>query len=168
MEFTQSGKQITTIGPERLILCPSFTFVWGHVQALHFLPGSEDIDYLVVEYITNPSFILSEGKTGGGGKLSFHPYIIQSDGVINDTNHSYDSIEAAIVDAIALRFAGLNTQAGSFFMKVIGTETQKEWLPMSERYPHLTSDLDKEPSHFLIGDNGKDWACESLNSSGGG
>lgn len=189
MEFRQSKKEVTT----RL---GHFIFVWGEVQAVHHLPGSEDIAYLVVEYLSNPSFIAREGKVGGAGKLCFHPYIIQSDGVFNDTNHSYGSIEEAIVAAIALRFDGLNTQAASFFMKVVGAETAKEWLPMSERYPHLqekntqskideavkagklgelpsevtadATDLDKEPSHFIVGENGKDWACESLNSSGGG
>lgn len=144
MDFTQSENQVTThLG--------DFTFVWGEIQAIHFLAGSGDIDYMIVEHLSTPSFIVKEGAMGGGGELHFHTYIIQLDGVIHDTGHGYSSIEAAIVGVIAFRFDGLNTQAGSFFMKVIGTETAKEWLPLFVRYPDLYG------VHFKV-DGGKS-AC---------
>lgn len=85
-------------------------YVWGPVITVHTI-GIYDI----VEH--HPS-IIEDGRGTGKydhKKSQFHPYI---DG--NDTCHGYDTLEEAIVGAIAQKFDGLNSQAAYYFSKMIG------------------------------------------------
>ena len=75
-------------------------FPWGATTNIHAIG-----EYEIVEY------------RDLAGNACFHPYISGE-----DTNHSYNSLDAAIVGAIGLKHDGLNSQAASYFMKMIGAK----------------------------------------------
>ena len=66
-------------------------YTWGPILRVHHIGR-----YAIVEYTPNEAL----------GTCQFHPFI---DG--SDTNRGYDTLEAAIVGAIAYRFDGVNSHA---------------------------------------------------------
>ncbi len=84
-------------------------YTWGKFKAIHEIGL-----YLIVEYYPTKY----DGCAAINGTYedftSFHPFINE-----RDTNTSYNSLEAAIVGAIAYKYDGGNSQAGYFFMKMI-------------------------------------------------
>ena len=83
-------------------------FTWGKVIEVH-----EIGEYSIVEYNDEKRGVIGEEKEHEN-VIKFHPYI---NGI--DTNHSYDSLDAAIVGAIANKLDGSNSQAGGYFMKMV-------------------------------------------------
>lgn len=77
-------------------------FTWGKVLRVHRVG-----EYAIVEYTPNT-------PRNHDGPL-FHPFI---DG--KDTNHSYHTLDAAVVGCIALKHDGLNTRADRYFLRAIG------------------------------------------------
>lgn len=89
-------------------------FTWGEVIRIHEI-GHDNV-YSVVEY--HPWKSLSHvDKTPDPDVVLFHYYV---NGV--DTNHLTDTLEAAIVGAIAYAFEGPNHHADKYFMKGISKE----------------------------------------------
>lgn len=79
-------------------------FTWGHVVTVH-----EIGEYQIVEYREGPT------NMSKGGNTMFHPYIDNK-----DTNCSCDTLDEALVKAIAIKHDGHNTRADGYFMKMIG------------------------------------------------
>ena len=92
-------------------------YVWGNVTIVHRIG-----DYAVIEYISN--------RGNDEGQTFFHPALWTDEFKQHhnnafywqDTNHSYHSLEAAIIGVIAYKFDGLNSQAAGYFCKMIGLE----------------------------------------------
>lgn len=88
-------------------------FVWGPITFVH-----EVGPYQIVEYRRDMSNAGMVSMYADHGTTYFHPYI---DG--KDTSHSYRSLDAALVGAIAYRAEGPNGSAGEYFMRMIGAES---------------------------------------------
>lgn len=80
----------------------------GDIIAVHTVG-----EYDIVEYLHKPAGN-SEDKTR---KLHFTPYING-----DRTSHSFMSLDAALVGAIAYKHEGPNTRADGYFMRAIGAE----------------------------------------------
>ena len=80
-------------------------FVWGQVIAVHSVG-----EYDIVEYVPNQSTNVADEDYDPSPK--FHSYIDS-----RDTSHSYSSLDAALVGAIAIKRDGINTRADSYFIK---------------------------------------------------
>jgi len=78
------------------------SFVWGTVNYIHVIGK-----YSIVEYLSN--------TRGMENKTYFHSYIKN-----RDTNHSYLTLEEAIIGVIAYEYDGPNSQAAYFFGKMLG------------------------------------------------
>ena len=76
-------------------------FNWGKIIKIQAIG-----DYQIIEYIS-----CSSGK----GEPSFHSYVD-----FKDTNHSYNTLEQALIGVIAHRFDGVNSRAAGYFCKMIG------------------------------------------------
>jgi hypothetical protein len=74
-------------------------FVWGEVVKTHILG-----EYQIIEYVDIDNCSSTE----------YQAYINYE-----DTNSSYDSLEKAITGAIAYKYDGANSQANTFFWKMI-------------------------------------------------
>lgn len=74
-------------------------FQWGTVRQMHDIG-----EYIIVEYTKETT-----------GEIGFHPYI---SGV--DTNHTYNSLDAALAGCIAMKYEGVNTRADTYFMRAVG------------------------------------------------
>lgn len=85
-------------------------FPWGPIDAVH-----EVGPYQIVEYRRDMSNAGQVEMYADHGTTCFHPYI---DG--KDTSHSYPSLDAALVGAIAIRAEGPNGRAATYFMRMIG------------------------------------------------
>lgn len=81
------------------------SFCWGPVIRVH-----EIADFAIIEYLDKHH----------DAKNTFHPVQILDDGSVRDFSRSYGGLEEAIVCALALKYDGLNSQAGGFFCKMIG------------------------------------------------
>lgn len=77
------------------------SFSWGHVHAVHRIG-----EYTIVEY-----------KHRHSGEIAFHVYVGNK-----DTSTSFESLDAALVGAIAYKAEGPNSQAAWYFMKMIRSE----------------------------------------------
>jgi hypothetical protein len=86
------------------LLKKGITFTWGTVVQIH-----EVGPYAVVEYIDSH------------GTLLFHSY---ADG--KDLSQSTDTIEGALAHAIAVKWDGINTQAGRYFVRMIGVTVPED------------------------------------------
>ena len=92
-------------------------YVWGEVSFVHQIGV-----YAIIEYVCN----FGDNK----GKVLFHPAIRtdkfkeRNGGKFywQDTSTSYDSLEKAIIGAIAYNFDGPNSRAANYFSKMIGLE----------------------------------------------
>lgn len=88
----------------------SQNYTWGKMVGIY-----EIGEYLIVEY---KPFNYENGRPSATDtykeESNYHPYING-----NDTNTSYDSLDAAIVRAIAQKYDGCNTKADHYFMKAI-------------------------------------------------
>lgn len=85
-------------------------YTWGEVVTIH-----EIGEYAIVESIDWASK-KTEIMTGViGDTTKYHPYVNEQ-----NTNHSYSSLDEAIIGAIAYKYDGLNSQAAYFFSKMIG------------------------------------------------
>ena len=109
----------TPARPERLPRSPygiygpdGRKFPWGPIQAIHSISGID-----VVEYLIDMSNHAGNGPDGYAdhGATRYHPYI---DG--KDTSRSYDSLDSALVGAVAIRREGPNTRAAEYFDRITG------------------------------------------------
>jgi len=90
-------------------------YFWGKVEEVHRIG-----DYGVIQYVCN------HGKEDGN--VYFHPVLWTgqykehhgNQWYWEDTNMSYPSLESALVGVIAYKYDGLNSQAASYFCKMIG------------------------------------------------
>lgn len=84
-------------------------FAWGPIVKVHEISGFEIVEY-------HPQIF--DGSTGTGKynykETRFHPYI---DG--KDTSTGHDSLDAALIYAIAQKYDGRNTKAHIYFQKMI-------------------------------------------------
>jgi hypothetical protein len=91
-------------------------YPWGLVITVHSIG-----EYDIIESYPN------EYKNGRGtGEIDYnhkqyHPYINGK-----DTNHSYYTLEGALIGAIAQKFDGLNSQAAMYFCKMVGIKQEIE------------------------------------------
>lgn len=85
-------------------------FPWGPVDRVH-----EVGPYQIVEYRRDMSTYGLGSDFSEHGQVMFHPYL---DG--KDTSQSFDSLDAALVGAIAYRHEGPNGAAGYYFMRMLG------------------------------------------------
>lgn len=92
----------------------------GKVVEIHEL-----CDYGIVEYL--PFVSISDKSKGFSDEPMFATYIKGK-----SLGHSYDTLEAAITGAIACRYDGANTQAGSFFIRMIASNTEHRLVPHKE------------------------------------
>ncbi len=89
---------------------------WGEVIAVHSIGEYDIIEFYPKEYISGRG----TGKIDYNHK-QYHAYINGK-----DTNHSYYTLEGAIVGAIAQKFDGLNSQAAMYFCKMVGIKQELE------------------------------------------
>jgi hypothetical protein len=82
-------------------------FTLGEVLATHTVG-----EYAIVEYIPRRPANLW-GENFDPAPL-FHPFIAR-----RDTNHSYRSLDAALVGCVAMKHEGPNTKADRYFMRAI-------------------------------------------------
>lgn len=80
---------------------------WGDVIKVHSIG-----EYDVVEYMRKKM-----GYHDDEEGIHFHPYIYGK-----DTNHTYESMDAALVGAIAYQAEGPNHRADVYFMRAILNE----------------------------------------------
>lgn len=90
---------------------PDSRFAWGPVDMIHVVG-----EYQVVEYRKDMSTFLS-GDYSDHGKTFFHPYVNGK-----DTSMSFESLDAALVGAVAYKHEGANGSAGFYFMRMITEE----------------------------------------------
>jgi len=85
-------------------------YVWGPIVSVHTIG-----EYDIVEH--HPAIFKDSCGTGKYDytKSQFHPYING-----DDTSYGYDTLESAIVGAIARKYDGCNSQAAYYFCKMIG------------------------------------------------
>ena len=84
-------------------------FVWGPIEKVHNIG-----EYLIIEY--HPEIFRKCCGTGKHHKhTEFHPYI---KGV--DTSRAYDTLDKALVGAIATKHEGCNSHAADYFTLMIG------------------------------------------------
>lgn len=76
------------------------TFNWGEIVKIHSI---NDID--VIEYLPDPE---------NRHRKQFHVFV---DG--EDTSSSYDTLDEAVIAAIAWKYDGLNSQAAFYFCRMI-------------------------------------------------
>jgi hypothetical protein len=91
----------------------SSPFTWGRVVARHYVG-----EYEIVEFVPNKAVNISQEEYDrrlAEHPTSFHPFINGK-----DTNHGYNSLDHALVGAIALKRDGLNTRADTYFMRAVG------------------------------------------------
>lgn len=94
----------------RLIAPDGRRFPWGPIQHIHRIGR-----YEVVEYLRDASNMHSDDPDRTKhGTLHFHPFV---DGI--DTSRSYRTIEEAVVGAIAYAYDGVNSQAATYFSRMI-------------------------------------------------
>jgi hypothetical protein len=74
-------------------------FVWGNVVKNHAVG-----EYNIIEFVRD-------------GEHLFHAYIGGK-----DTNHSFTSLDAALVGVIAYKYEGGNHRADRYFTKMVGME----------------------------------------------
>ena len=74
-------------------------FTWGNVFQIHCIG-----EYQIVEYIGERD-----------SKKHYHGYINYS-----DTNHSYSSLDSALIGCIGYKHEGCNGKAAMYFEKMIG------------------------------------------------
>lgn len=75
-------------------------FAWGPISTIY-----EVGPYTIAKYTSNK------------GGTFFHTWVDEE-----DTQQSYESLDAALVGAIAYRHEGPNSQAAGYFMRMIGQE----------------------------------------------
>ena len=85
-------------------------FPWGPVVEVHSIG-----EYDVIEF--HPQIFKNCCGTGkyDYDRTMFHPY---REG--KDTNRSYHALDQALVGTIALKYDDLNSQAASYFFKMVG------------------------------------------------
>jgi hypothetical protein len=84
-------------------------FPWGPIDQVH-----EIGPYQIVEYRHDMSRTTARDYSDHG-RGQFHPFI---DG--KDTSQSFDSLDAALVGAIAYRHEGPDGSAAYYFMRMLG------------------------------------------------
>ena len=84
-------------------------FPWGKVVAVHTIGEYDIVEYKRWTY-ENGSMVYPRVPQVSS---SFHPYINGK-----DTHRSFDMMEKALVGAIAYRYDGCNSQAGSMFERM--------------------------------------------------
>lgn len=85
-------------------------FVWGPVKQEH-----EIGEYMIIEYyprIFKNGINTNKFETE---KTCFHAYLNNK-----DTNHSYHTLDEALIGVIALKYDGVNSRAAEYFSKMIG------------------------------------------------
>ncbi len=105
---TIDENHLTEVSFESKIMFIEETFHWGQVIKTHIIGEFQIIEY---EAIFN-------GKNQG---IRFHPYIN-----FCDIGNSYYSLDEAIIGVIAYKYDGCNSQAASFFNRMIGNEIHKD------------------------------------------
>lgn len=83
-------------------------YTWGKLVKIHEIGEYKVVEYFSYKYENN------HRTDGYEETASFHPYINDQ-----DTNNSYESLDAALVGVIAYKQDGPNSQAARFFMKMI-------------------------------------------------
>lgn len=84
-------------------------FAWGRVIQRHAIGP-----YEIVEYAERGADNHKKYPSQETGRILFHPYVKKV-----DTNHSFESLDAALAGAIAYRNEGINHQADIYFMRGI-------------------------------------------------
>ena len=84
-------------------------FPWGKIIRTH-----EIGEYLIHEY--HPNIYVNSCSIGkvDETKTSFHPFI-----GMKDTNHSYSSLDSALIGAICLKHDGINTHAQGYIERML-------------------------------------------------
>jgi hypothetical protein len=84
-------------------------YPWGKLVEIH-----EIGEYIIVEYKSNVYRNSQAVHTEHEEKSTWHPYTNAK-----DTSCSFESLDAALVGAIARKHDGLNTKADVYFMKAV-------------------------------------------------
>lgn len=88
-------------------------FPWGPIDQVH-----EVGPYQIVEYRRDMSNFAGSDYSEHG-RVQFHPFI---DG--KDTSRSFDTLDAALVGAVAYRHEGPNGSADWYFMRMLDGENR--------------------------------------------
>ena len=86
-------------------------FCWGRITAIHHFGEYEIIEYLEMKRIP---FGDNSGVNISSTEVSNTTYFH-----INGTSNSAPTLEMAIIEAIAMKYDGLNTQAHVYFARAI-------------------------------------------------
>ena len=97
----------------KLLSGENMNYTWGEVLEV-FTVGN----YGIVKYIKNDD----------RGETYYHPFIngeiadrnLRDNNDWHDTCHSYLTLESCLAGAMAYKYDGINSQAGEFFIKMIG------------------------------------------------
>ena len=81
-------------------------FPWGRVIQVHRFN-----DFAIIEYIDSRL----EDNTS-----AYQPYLINDNEEIRDLGWSFRNLDEAVLNAIAFKYDGLNSQAGRLMTKAIG------------------------------------------------
>jgi hypothetical protein len=87
-------------------------FTWGEIIKIH-----EIGEYAIVEahpWKVKDGIFIQPGIPDMS-KTDFHAYVKGG-----DCSHSFDSFDSALAYCIAYKYDGINTQAGHYFMKMLG------------------------------------------------
>lgn len=90
-------------------------FAWGVIVKTHHIGP----DYQIVEYRQDQSRSTSASMWATHCDIVFHPYLDRK-----DMSASYDTLEEAIVGAIAHKYGGPNSGAGYYASKILGLYDQ--------------------------------------------
>lgn len=84
---------------------------WGPIQGYRAIG-----EYLVVEYLRDESNIVNwDPESSRHGKLMYQPWLNGK-----ALSHSFDSLDEALLYAIAVKYDGLNTRAHQYFLRGVG------------------------------------------------
>lgn len=81
-------------------------FHWGAVEHIYNI---NDGEYVIFRYHST----ICDSTT------SYHPYLN-----LKDTNHSYSSLDSAIIGLLEHKYQGLNSQAGTMFKRMLQMEVK--------------------------------------------
>jgi hypothetical protein len=92
-------------------------FVWGPIDAVHTVG-----EYAIVQYREDQSNHSASQPWAWNrhGRTVYHPYLNG-----RDTNHSYASLDSALVGVIAIKREGYNGQAAEYFDRMTLNVTEE-------------------------------------------